>query len=241
MALAAGSRLDSYEILSPLGAGGMGEVYRARDAALKRDVAIKVLPPNWSRDPERLHRFELEAQATAALSHPNIVSIFHVGQHDGCPYIVTELLQGETLRDRLRRGPMRPRQACDCAIDMARGLAAAHDAGIVHRDFKPENLFLTKDGRLKILDFGLAKLTQPEPAGAGDTTAAIPQHTEPGHVFGTVGYMAPEQVRGHAADPRSDIFALGVVLYEMLTCKRAFRKATSAETLSAILNEEPPP
>ena len=240
MRLVVGSRLDSYEIIAPLGAGGMGEVYRARDTSLRRDVAIKVLPDHWSRDPGRLHRFELEAQATAALNHPNIVSIFHVGQHDGCPYIVTELLQGETLRDRLRRGPMRPREACDCGIDIARGLAAAHDAGIVHRDLKPENLFLTKDGRLKILDFGLAKLTQPEPAADG-TTATLPPHTEPGQVSGTVGYMAPEQVRGHAADPRSDIFAFGVVLYEMLTGKRAFRKATSAETLSAILNEEPPP
>ena len=240
MQLPAGSRLDSYEIIAPLGAGGMGEVYRARDPALKRDVAIKVLPADWSRDPERLHRFELEAQATAALNHPNIVSIFHVGQHDGCPYIVTELLQGETLRDRLRRGPMRPREACDCGVDVARGLAAAHDAGVVHRDIKPENLFLTKDGRLKILDFGLAKLKQPEPASADGTTATLPQHTEPGQVSGTVGYMAPEQVRGHAADPRSDIFAFGVVLYEMITGKRAFRKGTSAETLSAILNEEPP-
>jgi eukaryotic-like serine/threonine-protein kinase len=241
MQLATGSRLDSYEIIAPLGAGGMGEVYRARDPALKRDVAIKVLPEDWSRDPERLHRFELEAQATAALNHPNIVSIFHVGQHDGCPYIVTELLQGETLRDRLRRGPMRPREACDCGVDVARGLAAAHDAGIVHRDLKPENLFLTKDGPLKILDFGLAKLTQPEPAGADAATATLPQQTEPGQVSGTVGYMAPEQVRGHVADPRCDIFAFGVVLYEMITGKRAFRKGTSAETLSAILNEEPLP
>jgi Tol biopolymer transport system component len=240
MRLVAGSRLDSYEIIGPLGAGGMGEVYRARDTSLKRDVAIKVLPDHWSRDLGRLHRFALEAQATAALNHPHIVSIFHVGQHDGCPYIVTELLQGETLRDLLRRGPMRPREACDCGIDIARGLAAAHDAGIVHRDLKPENLFLTKDGRLKILDFGLAKLTAPEP-GADGATATIPQHTETGQVSGTIGYMAPEQVRGHAADPRSDIFAFGLILYEMLTGKRAFSKATSAETLSAILNEEPPP
>jgi eukaryotic-like serine/threonine-protein kinase len=240
MRLVAGSRLDSYEVIAPLGAGGMGEVYRARDTSLKRDVAIKVLPDDWSRDPGRLHRFELEAQATAALNHPNIVSIFHIGQHDGCPYIVTELLQGETLRDRLRRGPMPPREACNCGVEIARGLAAAHDAGIVHRDLKPENLFLTKDGRLKILDFGLAKLTQAEPAGDDSATATI-SHSEPGHVLGTVGYMAPEQVRGQPADPRSDIFAFGVVLYEMLTGKRAFRKDTSPETLSAILNEEPPP
>jgi eukaryotic-like serine/threonine-protein kinase len=240
MQLVAGSRLGSYEIVAAVGAGGMGEVYRARDPALKRDVAIKVLPADWLGDAERLRRFELEAQATAALNHPNIVSIFHVGQHDGCPYIVTELLQGETLRDRLRRGPMRAREACDCGIEIARGLAAAHDAGIVHRDLKPENLFLTKDGRVKILDFGLARLTQNEPAAADGTTIALPQRTEAGQVSGTVGYMAPEQVRGDAADPRSDIFAFGVVLYEMLTGQRAFRKATSAETLSAILNEEPP-
>ena len=243
MPLVAGFRLGSYEIVAPLGAGGMGEVYRARDTALKRDVAIKVLPANWSRDPERLHRFKLEAQSTAALNHPNIVSIFHIGQHDGCPYIVTELLQGETLRDRLHRGPMRPRDACDFGVEVARGLAAAHDAGIVHRDLKPENLFLTKDGRVKILDFGLAKLIQPEAAAAAtaDATATLPQATEAGQIFGTVGYMAPEQVRGHAADRRSDIFAFGAVLYEMLTGQRAFRKATSAETMSPILNEDPLP
>lgn len=242
MPLVAGFRLGSYEIIAPLGAGGMGEVYRARDAALKRDVAIKVLPPNWSQYPERLHRFKLEAQSTAALNHPNIVSIFHVGQHDGCPYIVTELLQGETLRDRLLRAPMRPREACDFGAEVARGLAAAHEAGIVHRDLKPENLFLTKDGRVKILDFGLAKLIQPEAAAAATadaTTATLPRHTEAGQIFGTVGYMAPEQVRGHATDPRSDIFAFGVVLYEMLTGQRPFRKPTPAETMSAILNEDP--
>src|SRR5262249_42482385 len=161
MPLVVGSRVDSYEIVTLLGAGGMGEVYRARDTALKRDVAIKVLPEFWSRDPERLRRFELEAQAAAALNHPNIVSIFHVGQHDGAPYIVTELLHGESLRDRLHHGPMRLREVLDLGIEIARGLAAAHDAGIVHRDLKPENLFLTRDGRVKILDFGLAKLAPP--------------------------------------------------------------------------------
>jgi dipeptidyl aminopeptidase/acylaminoacyl peptidase len=241
MQLAAGSRLDAYEIIAPLGAGGMGEVYRARDTSLKRDVAIKVLPDYWSRDPDRLHRFELEAQATAALNHPNIVSIFHVGQYNGSPYIVTELLQGETLRDRLRRGPMRLRETCDFGVNIARGLAAAHDAGIVHRDLKPENLFVTRDGRLKILDFGLAKLLQPQTASEDAPTATIQQKTDPGHVVGTVGYMAPEQVRGGIADARTDIFAFGVILYEMLTGRRAFQKDTSAETMSAILNEEPPP
>ena len=240
MVLVAGSRLDSYQVIAPLGAGGMGEVYRARDASLKRDVAIKVLPHFWSHDPERLHRFELEAQATAALNHPNIVSIFHIGQYEGSPYIVTELLQGETLRDRLRTGPMRLREARDSGVDIARGLAAAHDAGIIHRDLKPENLFLTKDGRLKILDFGLAKLTQLDAATPDGSTAAI-QQTGSGHVLGTVGYMAPEQVRGQPADARTDIFAFGVVLYEMLTGRRAFHKATGAETMSAILNEDPPP
>jgi serine/threonine protein kinase len=212
MLLVAGTLLDSYEIITPLGAGGMGEVYRARDTLLKRDVAIKVLPEYWSRDPDRLRRFEQEAQATAALNHPNIVSIFHIGQYNGSPYIVTELLQGETLRDRLRRGPMRLRETRDFAVEMARGLAAAHDARVVHRDLKPENLFLTKDGHVKILDFGLAKLSQAQAASSDATTAPIQHQTEPGHVVGTVGYMAPEQVRGGAADARSDIFAFGVIL-----------------------------
>jgi len=240
MTLAAGTRLDGFEIVAPLGAGGMGEVYRARDTLLKRDVAIKVLPAYWSRDPERLHRFELEAQAAAALNHPNIVSIFHVGQYNGSPYIVTELLHGETLRERLKNGPMRLREAIDVGAELARGLAAAHGAGIVHRDLKPENIFLTKDGRVKVLDFGLAKLDPAKCSGTDGPTASFQQQTSPGHVLGTVGYMSPEQVRGQTADARSDIFATGAVLYEMLTGKPAFRKATSADTMSAILNEDPP-
>ena len=203
MTLTPGTRLDGYEILGPLGAGGMGEVYRARDTTLKRDVAIKVLPEYWSRDPERLHRFEQEAQAAAALNHPNIVSIFHVGQFNGSPYIVTELLHGETLRERLRRGPLRLREAIDVGGDIARGLAAAHDAGIVHRDLKPENIFITKDGRVKILDFGLAKLNPLKSASSDSPTASFQQQTNPGHVLGTVGYMSPEQVRGQTADARA--------------------------------------
>ena len=173
MPLVAGFQLDSYEIIALLGAGGMGEVYRARDAALKRDVAIKVLPGEWSRDAERLRRFELEAQAAAALNHPNIVSIFHVGQYDGSPYIVTELLQGETLRERLRKGPMRLREVLDHGVELARGLAAAHDAGIVHRDLKPENIWVTKDGRIKILDFGLAKLNPAKATSSDGSTVSF--------------------------------------------------------------------
>jgi eukaryotic-like serine/threonine-protein kinase len=232
--------LDFYEIIASLGAGGMGEVYRAHDTTLKRDVAIKVLQLCWSHDPEYLRRFEFEAQAAASLNHPNIVSIFHVGRHDGSPYIVTELLQGETLRERLSRSPLPLREVLDVGIGVAQGLAAACAAGIIHRDLKPENIFLTKDGRVKILDFGLAKLDLSKTAGAEDKTATL-QQTSPGQVLGTVGYMSPEQIRGEVADARTDIFALGVILYEMLTGRRAFQKPTSAETMSAILNEEPSP
>jgi eukaryotic-like serine/threonine-protein kinase len=241
MPLTRGARLDFYEIIAPLGAGGMGEVYRARDTALKRDVAIKVLPYCWSHDPERLHRFEVEAQAAAVLNHPNIVSIFHVGRHDGSPYIVTELLQGETLRERLHRGRLALREVLDLGVDIAQGLAVASAAGIIHRDLKTENIFLTRDGRVKILDFGVAKLDPGKAASAEAETITLQHQTRPGYVVGTAGYMSPEQVRGEAADARSDIFALGLVLYEMLTGQRAFQKPTSAETMAAILNEAPLP
>ena len=217
----------------------MGEVYRARDLTLKREVAIKVLPAYCAREPERLRRFEREAQSAAALNHPNIVSIFHIGEHEGAPYIITELLQGVTLRDRLVRGPLPLREVLDFGQQIARGMAAAHAARIIHRDLKPENLFLTKDGRCKILDFGLAKLTEADCAGADDATVSY-EMTNPGRVLGTVGYMSPEQVRGEPADARSDIFAVGAILYEMLTGKRAFRKVSTAETMAAILNEDPP-
>jgi eukaryotic-like serine/threonine-protein kinase len=238
MPLPRGSRLDLYEIIAPLGVGGMGEVYRAHDKALRRDVAIKVLHSDWSRDPERVRRFEIEAQAAAALNHPNIISVFHVGRHDGSPYIVTELLQGETLRERLLRGPLPLREVLDLGVGIAQGLAAACAVGIIHRDLKPENIFLTKDGSIKILDFGLAKLDPAKTANAEGETAIL-QQTSPGQVLGTAGYMSPEQVRGTATDARSDIFALGLILYEVLTGRRAFQKATPAETMSAILNEEP--
>ena len=240
MALSSGSKLGPYEIQSPLGAGGMGEVYRARDKRLNRDVAIKILPASFSSDADRLQRFAQEARAAAALSHPNILSIFDIGDENGAPYVVSELLEGETLRDRLRNGPLPSRKAVDYAQQIARGLAAAHEKGIVHRDLKPENLFLTEDGRLKILDFGLAKLTRPE---AGDTSGDAPTQqvgTDAGTVMGTVGYMSPEQVRGKAADSRSDIFAFGAILYEMLSGKRAFHGDSSADTMSAILKEDPP-
>jgi len=239
--LNSGTKLGPYEIVSPLGAGGMGEVYRARDARLSRDVAIKVLPAAFSRDPERLRRFEQEARATAALNHTNILAIFDIGTHEGSLYVVTELLEGETLRQRIQSGPVPVRKATDYALQIARGLAAAHDQGITHRDLKPENVFLTKDGRIKILDFGLAKLTQPEKTTSGADTPTLALQTEPGLVLGTVGYMSPEQVRGKNADPRSDIFSLGAILYEMVSGKRAFHGDTAADTMSAILKAEPLP
>jgi serine/threonine protein kinase/TolB-like protein/Flp pilus assembly protein TadD len=234
-----GTRVGDYEIESLLGAGGMGEVYRARDLRLRRDVAVKVLPGVVSSDPERLRRFEQEAMAAAALNHPNILAVHQLGTYAGTLYLVSELLEGETLRDQIRRGRVAPRRVVDYGVQIAHGLAAAHEKGIVHRDVKPENLFLTTDGRIKILDFGLAKLTQAQ-WGSKPTAPTIGGETEPGLVMGTVGYMSPEQVRGQAADARADIFAFGAILYEMLTGKRAFQNPTSPETMNAILNEDPP-
>ena len=237
MTLPSGSRLGPYEVLAPIGAGGMGEVYRAKDPRLGRDVAIKVLPAAFSQDGDRLKRFEQEARAAGLLNHPNITSVYDIGQHDSAPYVVQELLEGETLRAELASGRFSPRKAIDYAIQIARGLAAAHEKGIVHRDLKPENVFVTHDGRVKILDFGLAKLTQVE--GASNATN-IPTATEPGVVMGTLGYMSPEQIKAKPADARSDIFALGAILYEMLSGQRAFRGDSAGETMAAILKEDPP-
>jgi hypothetical protein len=242
MRLAAGAKLDAYEILGPIGAGGMGEVYRARDLSLKREVAIKILPAFVTQDSDRLRRFEQEAQAAAALNHPNILAVHRFGSFEGAPYLVSELLVGETLREALDRGPHSLRKTIDYGVQIAHGLAAAHDKGIVHRDLKPENLFITKEGRVKILDFGLAKLKQ-QPDANEDADCVGPtrtMQTEPGVVMGTVGYMSPEQVRGKTIDHRTDIFAFGAILYEMLTGKRSFQRSTLAETMTAILNDDPP-
>jgi eukaryotic-like serine/threonine-protein kinase len=240
MALTSGTRLGPYEILAPLGAGGMGEVYRARDSKLKREVAIKVLPQSLAADDDALARFEREALAVAALSHPNILAIFDFGTHEGKTYTVMELLEGETLRGKLDAGPITQKRAVDYALQIAKGLSAAHEKGIVHRDLKPENLFVTRDSHLKILDFGLAKKVEAVAPGKETSAPTGSGHTVPGTVMGTVGYMSPEQVRGQAADPRSDIFSFGAVLYEMLTGERAFRGESAIETMNAILKEEPP-
>src|ERR1035441_10604155 len=239
MTLTSGTKLGPYEIQSALGAGGMGEAPRARAARLNRDVAVKILPAAFSVDPERLQRFAQESRAAAALNHPNILSIFDIGEDRGAPYVVSELLEGDTLRDRLRDGALSSRKAIEYAQQIARGLAAAHEKGIVHRDLKPENLFITNDGHAKILDFGLAKFIRPERDGS-DNTATVQVATEAGTVLGTAGYMSPEQVRGKEADQRSDIFAFGAILYEMLAGKRAFHGDSAADTMSAILKEEPP-
>jgi serine/threonine protein kinase len=240
MSLDSGSRLGPYEILAPLGAGGMGEVYRARDPRLGREVAIKILPASFSSDPERLRRFEQEARSAGILNHPNITAVYDLGTHDGAPYVVQELLEGQTLRGVIADGRLPARKTVDYARGIAEGLAAAHDKGIVHRDLKPENLFVTREGRVKILDFGLAKLTQREEGREATDLPTATAGTEPGVVLGTLGYMSPEQVRGKPADARSDIFAFGAILYEMLSGRRAFHGDSAADTMSAILKEEPP-
>jgi len=238
MPLSPGSRVGPYEVLSSLGAGGMGEVYRARDTRLSRDVALKVLPARLSESADALARFEREAKAVAALSHPHILSLFDFGTDAGTAYAVTELLEGRTLRERLAEGPLPQRRSIEYATQIASGLAAAHDKGIVHRDLKPENVFVTHDGHVKILDFGLA--VQRATTGPDLTSSpTVPRQTDPGTILGTVGYMAPEQVKGLSADHRADLFALGAVLYEMLSGRRAFQKETAAETMTAVLREDP--
>jgi eukaryotic-like serine/threonine-protein kinase len=231
MRLPPGATLGPYEVVAPLGAGGMGEVYRSRDVRLGRQVALKLLLPDYAADDDRLRRFRLEAEAAGLLNHPNVVAVFDVGTHEGAPYVVSELLEGETLRQRLREGPVAPHKARDFALQIANGLVAAHDRGIVHRDLKPENVFLTRDGVVKLLDFGLAKL--------GADSDPLPG-SQPGVVLGTAAYMSPEQARGRASDHRSDVFAFGAVLYEMVTGRRAFRGGSALETMSAVLREEPP-
>ncbi|HLX83496.1 MAG TPA: protein kinase [Terriglobales bacterium] len=239
MSLTPGTKLGPYEIIAPVGAGGMGEVYRARDTRLGRDVALKILPESFARDLDRLRRFEQEARAVAALNHPNILAIHDIGEQAGSPFLVSELLEGESLRAALDRGPLPQRKTLEYGVQIAHGLAAAHEKGIVHRDLKPENIFVTKDGRIKILDFGLAKLAQPAGAEPDEVTLTSP-HTAVGVVMGTASYMAPEQVRGEVADARTDIFSFGTVLYEMLSGLRAFRRDTAAETMTAVLKDDPP-
>jgi eukaryotic-like serine/threonine-protein kinase len=244
MNLTPGMKLGPYELVAFIGAGGMGEVYRAKDLRLGREVAIKILPPSFAADADRLRRFEQEARAVAALSHPNILGVHDIGQHEGAPFLVSELLEGETLREVLARGIPSHRKAIDYAVQIAHGLAAAHGKDIAHRDLKPDNIFITRDGRVKILDFGLAK-TVVRRAGAGrestlgTMTAAAPA-TEAGTVMGTASYMSPEQVRGEEVDCRTDIFSFGTVLYEMLSGTRAFKRDTTAETMTAILKEDAP-
>ncbi len=242
MAVLPGTQLDHYEILAPIGAGGMGEVYRARDTKLNREVAIKILTAEFSLDTERLRRFEQEARATGMLNHPNILTVHDVGRYGSAPYIVTELLDGEELRAPLRNGPLSVRKAIEYAVQISRGLAAAHDRGIVHRDLKPENIFITRDDRIKILDFGIAKFIAPP--NPGNQTESEYQTevmmTTPGTVFGTMGYMAPEQLRAQATDHRIDIFAFGAMLYEMLSGQRPFTGKSQPDVMSAILNQDPP-
>src|SRR5260370_29366061 len=239
MALHLGSKRGPYDIQSVRAARVMGEVYRAKDTRLGRDVALKILPESFARETDRLRRFEQEARAVAALNHPNILAIHDIGQHEGSPFLVSELLEGESLGATLDRGALPQRKTNEYGVQIAQGLAAAHEKGIVHRDLKPENIFVTKDGRIKILDFGLAKLAQNAAAGSGEITLTS-ERTAPGAVLGTARYMAPEHVRGEAADPRTDIFAFVAVLYHMLSGVRAFRRDTPAETMTAVFKDGPP-
>jgi eukaryotic-like serine/threonine-protein kinase len=240
MTLTTGTIVGAYEILSVLGTGGMGEVYRARDTTLGRDVALKILRPGIVHDADCLRRFRQEAQAAAALNHPNILAIHFVGEQDGSPYIVSELLDGKSLRGCLCAGALPVRKCMDYASQIAEGVAAAHEKGIIHRDLKPENIFITQEGRVKILDFGLAKVIRSEEMAADAGLLTLTQGSTPGVVLGTVGYMSPEQVRGKSLDSRSDIFSFGVILYEMLSGKNFFLRDTTADTLSAILKEDAP-
>src|SRR5580693_7315859 len=234
-----GQLIGHYRVLEKIGAGAMGEVFRARDERLGRDVALKLIRPASSENPDHVRRFELEARAAAALNHPNIVAVYDVGLNDGSPYIVCELLEGKTLRERLAEGALPVRTVIDYSLQIVQGLIAAHDHRIVHRDLKPENLFVTSDGRVKILDFGVAKL-QPAPGDSGRSIEEATTVTRTGAVVGTVAYMSPEQLRGKGVDSRSDIFSVGAILYEMLTGRRAFAGETEVDTMTAVLREEPP-
>jgi serine/threonine protein kinase len=241
--LISGTKLGPYEIVALLGAGGMGEVYRARDSRLRREVAVKILPPSFAQDADRLRRFEQEVRVVGALNHPNLLAVYDTGTHNGSPYLVSELLEGESLRQHREGSSLSQRKAIDYGVQIARGLAAAHEKGVVHRDLKPDNIFVLNDGRIKILDFGLAKLFREESFGSATPELQTVDHpqsgTTPGQVLGTVGYMSPEQVRGQTTDHRTDIFAFGAILYEMLTGQRAFKRDSSVETMNAILKEEP--
>ncbi len=239
-----GQALLHYRLVEKIGAGGMGDVWRAVDTRLGREVAVKVISERLAQDVDALARFEREARAVAALSHPNVLALYDVGREDGVPYVVTELLQGATLRTRLAEGPMKPRAAVEVALQVAQGLSAAHTRGLLHRDLKPENVFVAGDGGVKILDFGLARFEAASTRGAGvaidEDARTLIGPTMAGTLIGTPGYMSPEQIRGQVADPRSDLFAFGAVLYEMLSGRRAFHSSTNADTLSAVLHDEPP-
>jgi len=241
MRIAAGTSLGPYEVVGLVGKGAMGEVYRARDPRLGRDVAVKVLPESASGDLDRVRRFHREARAASALQHPGILTVYDTGMQDGVPFVVSELLEGATLREALRGGAPPVATVLDYALQTAEALAAAHEKGIVHRDLKPENLFVTRSGRVKILDFGLAKVMGSPASQEADTTDATISQTAPGFTLGTAGYMSPEQVRGLPADGRSDIFSFGAVLYEMLSGQRAFPGDTAVERMTAILRHVPPP